>query len=73
MGLLKMLHKEEHKLLASYSKIEGKLRGIRAAINAVASNGHDGRTGHDKRKGRKLSASHRRAIKAGIAKAKAEK
>ena len=73
MNILKVLHHEEKKLLQSAGKIESELTRIRAAINALASNG----TGEkhrqvDPRRGRKLSAAHRRAIKAGIARAKAK-
>lgn len=76
MNILKMLHKEERKLLVTSGKVESELSRIRAAINALASNGtrekHRRDVG-DPRRGRKLSAAHRRAIKAGIAKAKAKK
>jgi hypothetical protein len=70
MNILKALHREERKLRVSQEKIEGQLHGIRAAINAVSGNG----TG--KRRGRphyKMSAAHRRAIRLGIARAKAGK
>jgi hypothetical protein len=75
MNILKMLHKEEQQLLAASGKIEGELTRIRAAINALASNGtgEKHRRDVDPRRGRKLSAAHRRAIKAGIARAKAKK
>jgi len=64
MGLLKMLRDEERRLA-------GRLTGLRAAIQALSGNSskpHAGR-GH-KLRGRKLSAAHRAAIKAGIAKAR---
>jgi len=64
MGLLKMLRDEERRLA-------GRLTGLRAAIQALSGNSskrHTGR-GH-KLRGRKLSAAHRAAIKAGIAKAR---
>jgi hypothetical protein len=73
MNLLRVLHHEEKKLLQSAGKIEGELSRVRAAINALASNGTEEkhRRDVDPRRGRKLSAAHRRAIKAGIARAKA--
>ena len=71
MNILKALHHEEKKLLLSQEKIEGQLHGIRAAINAL--NGRSSPNGRDPRKGRKLSAKHRAAIKRGIAAAKKEK
>jgi hypothetical protein len=58
MDILKLLKKEE-------SKLAGRLTNLRAAIDALAGNG----TG--RKRGRKLSAAHRLAIKRGIAKAKA--
>ena len=64
MDLLKMLRDEERRLA-------GRLTGLRAAIQALSGNSskpHAGR-GH-KLRGRKLSAAHRAAIKAGIAKAR---
>ncbi len=69
MNILKALHHEEKKLLLSQEKIDGQLHGIRAAINAVSGNG----TGKRKRRprGHKMSAAHKRAIRLGIAKAKA--
>jgi hypothetical protein len=73
MNILKVLHKEERKLTAASGKIEGELTRIRAAINALASNGTEEkhRRDVDPRRGRKLSAANRRAMKAGIARAKA--
>lgn len=71
MNILKVLHKEERKLKAASGKIETKLYQIRAAINALASNGTgDKHRRVDPRRGRKLSAAHRRAIREGIRKAK---
>lgn len=71
MDLLKVIRKEESKLLAAQDKIVGKLAGLRAAINAISSNGHKPyRAGVSKLRGKKLSAAHRRAIKLGIARAK---
>jgi hypothetical protein len=67
MDVLRILHKEEHKLLQAAGKIEGELSRIRAAINALGTNS---RPSH-KLKGKKLSAAHRRAIREGIRKAKA--
>jgi hypothetical protein len=75
MNILMALHREERKLLAVQGKIEGKLTRLRAAINALAdsSNGA-GRKG--RRRGYKMSAAHKRAIRLGIRRAqraKAEK
>jgi hypothetical protein len=77
MELLKLLRKEESKLLAVFSTAETKLSQVRAAINALSTNGKrpfDGQTSvanrGSKLRGKKLSAAHRRAIKAGIARAK---
>lgn len=66
MNILKTLKREEKKLAAKVDRIAHEIGKVRAAIGAL--NG-------DKRRGRKLSAAHRRAIKAGIrrAKMKAEK
>jgi len=72
MNILKVLHKEEHKLLQAAGKIEGELWRIRAAINALGTNGAGPRHGN-KLKGKKLSAAHRRAIREGIKKAKQAK
>jgi hypothetical protein len=71
MNILQVLHREEKKLLQAYGKIEGELRGVRAAINAIGTNGHNFVGRVSKLRGKKLSAAHRKAIKAGIAKAKA--
>ena len=76
MDILKVLRKEENKLAAVATKAETKLSQVRAAINALSTNGKqtfDGRKPVDPRRGRKLSAAHRRAIKAGIRKARAAK
>jgi len=74
MDVLKVLRKEEGKLLGVVGKVEMKLSRIRAAINALSTNGHKQfRAGVSKLRGRKLSAAHRRAIKEGIKKAKAAK
>jgi hypothetical protein len=77
MDVLKVLRKEESKLLAVFSTAETKLSQVRAAINALSTNGKRPFDGHtsvanrgSKLRGRKLSAAHRRAIKAGIARAK---
>jgi hypothetical protein len=40
MNILQVLHREEKKLLQAYGKIEGQLRGVRAAINAIGTNGN---------------------------------
>jgi len=71
MNILKVLHKEEHKLLQAAGKIEGELSRIRAAIKALGTNG--ARQDGDPRRGKKLSAAHRRAIREGIKKAKLAK
>ncbi len=64
MDLLKLLHEEERKLA-------GRLTGLRAAIHALSGNSNKPHAGRgNKLRGRKLSAAHRAAIKAGIAKAK---
>jgi hypothetical protein len=74
MDVLKVLRKEESKLLTVVGKAETKLSRIRAAINALSTNGHKPfRAGVSKLRGRKLSAAHRQAIKRGIARAKAAK
>jgi len=74
MDLLKLLRKEEGKLLAVSSKVESKLSQIRAAISAMSTNGHKPLAARvSKLRGKKLSAAHRQAIKRGIAKAKAAK
>ncbi len=73
MNILKALHHEERKLLVSQKKIEGQINGIRAAISAMngaSANGAGKRRG---RRGYKMSAAHRRAIRLGIRKAKAAK
>jgi hypothetical protein len=62
--LIAMLRDEERKLA-------GRLTGLRAAIHALAgTNSSKVVRGVHKLKGRKLSAAHRAAIKAGIAKAR---
>jgi hypothetical protein len=64
MDLLKMLRDEERRLA-------GRLTGLRAAIRALSGNSSKPHAGRgNKLRGRKLSAAHRAAIKAGIAKAK---
>jgi len=74
MDVLKVLRKEEGKLLGVVGKAETKLSQIRAAINALSTNGHKPyRAGVSKLRGKKLSAAHRQAIKRGIARAKAGK
>ena len=74
MDVLKMLRKEEGKLLAVFGKAETKLSQIRAAINALSTNGHKPFAARvSKLRGKKLSAAHRRAIKEGIKKARAAK
>jgi len=62
--LIAMLRDEERKLA-------GRLTGLRAAIQALSGNSSKPYVARaHKLKGRKLSAAHRAAIKAGIAKAK---
>lgn len=73
MDLLKVLRHEESKLLQTFNKIEGQLNGVRAAINALSGNSTQHAARAHKLKGRKLSAAHRAAIKAGIARAKKAK
>jgi hypothetical protein len=62
--LIAMLRDEERKLAE-------RLTGLRAAIHALSGNSSKPHTGRgNKLRGRKLSAAHRAAIKAGIARAK---
>ena len=72
MDLVKVLRHEESKLLQVFNKVDGQLKGVRAAINALSSTGAVRHAGgaQNKLKGRKLSSAHRAAIKAGIARAK---
>ena len=71
MDLLKVLRHEESKLLQVFNKVDGQLKAVRTAINALASNSSKTYASRShKLKGRKLSAAHRAAIKAGIARAK---
>jgi hypothetical protein len=71
MDVLKVLRKEESKLLTVFGKVESELSRVRAAINAMSSNGSKSyHAKASKLRGRKLSAAHRRAIKLGIAKRK---
>ena len=64
MDLLKMLRDEERRLA-------GRLTGLRAAIHALSGKSNKPHAGRgNKLRGRRLSAAHRAAIKAGIAKAK---
>ena len=69
MNVQRILIREEKKLLAVANKVGAKLSQIRAAINAFGTN-HKPHARGAKLRGRKLSPAHRRAIKAGIAKAK---
>ena len=65
--LIAMLRDEERKLA-------GRLTGLRAAIQALSGNSSKPNAARShKLKGRKLSAAHRAAIKAGIAKARKAK
>ena len=69
MDVLKVLRKEEGKLLVVSGKVESKLSRIRAAINALSTNGHKPfRAGVSKLRGRHLSAAHKKAIRDGWAK-----
>ena len=64
--LIAMLRDEERKLA-------GRLTGLRAAIQALSGNSSSSKPNAgrgNKLRGKKLSAAHRAAIKAGIAKAK---
>jgi hypothetical protein len=62
--LMALLRDEERKLA-------GRLNGLRAAIHALSGNSSKPNAGRsNKLRGKKLSAAHRAAIKAGIAKAK---
>jgi len=62
--LITMLRDEERKLA-------GRLTGLRAAIQALSGNTSKPNAGRgSKLRGKKLSAAHRAAIKAGIARAK---
>ena len=70
MDILKALHNEERKLLLVAGKVDSELSRIRAAINALGTNGAKPRQGGDPRRGKRLSAAHRRAIREGIKKAK---
>jgi transcription elongation factor len=77
MDVMKVLHREEKKLQDVAGKIGMKLSQIRAAIHAMSANGHKsvGSVGArvSKLRGKKLSAKHRAAIRAGIRKAQAAK
>jgi hypothetical protein len=74
MDVLKVLHNEERKLLVVANKIGVKLSQIRAAINAMSTNGNKSVGARvSKLRGKKLSAAHRRAISEGIRKSKLRK
>ena len=70
MDILKALHNEERKLLLAAGKVETDLSRIRVAINALSTNGARSQKVADPRRGKKLSAAHRRAIREGIKKAR---
>ena len=78
MDVLRILRKEESKLLAAQDKVAHRLVGLRGAINALSGD-HAVRPQRvtqrrvSKLRGKKLSAAHRAAIKRGIAKARAGK
>jgi len=86
MDLMKVLRKEESKLVTVFEKAETKLSQIRAAISAMSTNGKpktrvlarsiDGGVKIERKPGRrsyKMSASHRRAIAEGIRKSRLRK
>ncbi len=78
MDILRMLRKEESKLLAAQDKVAHRLAGLRGAINALSGDRHTIRAhavvaAHKVLRGKKLSAAHRAAIKRGIAKARTGK
>ena len=68
MDVLKVLRKEESKLLTVVGKVESKLSQIRAAINALSTNGNKFHRKASKMRGRHLSAAHKKAIRDGWAK-----
>ncbi len=68
MDLLKVLRKEEGKMLAVFGKVEMKLSQIRAAINAMSTNGNKFHRKVSKMRGKHLSAAHKKAIRDGWAK-----
>jgi hypothetical protein len=71
MNIEKLLIREEKKLVAVKDKIVGRLVSLRAAIHALTGSGRKSFVAKvHKLRGRKLSASHKRAIRLGIAKAK---
>ena len=73
-AVMRLLVKEEKKWLGLKDKAVSRLISLRAAIHALAGNGNKSvGAGVSKLRGKKLSAAHRRAIKRGIAKAKAAK
>jgi hypothetical protein len=68
MNILNLLKQEERKLLVASKRVASQLRGLRAAIVALAGKHQaPARRGGSKLKGKKLSLAHRKAIKAGLA------
>jgi hypothetical protein len=65
MNIVKILCKEESKLLAVKDKVTSRLVSLRAAISALSGNG---RKSFHKKVKRHLSAAHKKAIREGIAK-----
>lgn len=76
MNFLKTMLREERRLMSKRDKIDGQINQLRGAINALSGGSGNGikhvRATKSPLKGRKLSAAHRRAIREGIAKAKAK-
>ena len=75
VDILRILRKEESKLLAAQDKVAHRLVGLRGAITALSGNATHTRVADrgSKLRGKKLSAAHRAAIKRGIARAKGGK
>jgi len=69
MDIVRILHKEEKKLIGQRDSLDLRVKSLRTAINAL--NGNSDRPGP--RAGRKLSAAHKKAIRDGIARRKAGK
>jgi hypothetical protein len=65
-NILKVLKREARKIAAKVDHLTGELGKVKAAISVLNGSGRRG-----PRKGRKLTAAHRRAIKEGIRRAKA--
>ena len=68
-AVMRLLVKEEKKWLGLKDKAASRLMSLRAAINAMSTNGNRSVGARvSKLKGKPLSAAHKRAIKAGWAK-----